>query len=101
MAVNNLGKANASAYLRVVSEIYEDPILQPLQGSQTFINVAIILALSFFISVGCMILMFKKYNRAKYMKHNHAMVNLWTKKVVVIKTVPPNDSNSVPNELVS
>lgn len=48
-----------------------------------------------------MILMFKKYNRAKYMKHNHAMVNLWTKKVVVIKTVPPNDSNSVPNELVS
>lgn len=45
--------------------------------------------------------MFKKYNRAKYMKHNHAMVNLWTKKVVVIKTVPPNDSNSVPNELVS
>ncbi|XP_058813312.1 fibroblast growth factor receptor homolog 1-like isoform X2 [Topomyia yanbarensis] len=97
VAANTLGASYESAYLRVVDEFPEDdtPTAHPVRPHSTLITImTTVLSGCFMILAIIVVIVCKKLKREK-MKHR-AMehVNQWTKKVIVLKQ-PPIE-NSIP-----
>lgn len=97
IAANGLGQAFESAYLKVLEEwpVHAEPIkTHPIW----IITLVIILGISLTCGIG-MVGFFLKSRTENSMKHK-AMetVNMWTKKVVVLK---PNNQNAVADSFVS
>ncbi|KAL1385339.1 hypothetical protein pipiens_012960 [Culex pipiens pipiens] len=97
VAANTLGSSLEKAYLRVVDELPEDdiPTAHPVRHHSTLITVmTMVLSGCFMVLAIIVVIVCKKLKREK-MKHR-AMehVNQWTKKVIVLKQPPVE--NSIP-----
>lgn len=102
VAANSLGSTSASAYLHVVESLESLDVTKTKSRNNDWYGYLVtFLTIFFFVALGIIIFVWKKYTKTKKLQRQMERVNQWTKKVIVVQPCIDSGSPGLSETLVN